>query len=383
MTTLSLSLCSLLLGTGALPVFAEDTALVEAEDVSAALAELPAAKEVPGLVALAFQDGAIVMWGATGVRASGSKEPIRIDDPVHLGSCSKAMTATLIARFVENGTLQWTTTLAEAMPEFAKKVDPGFRDTTVEQFLKHRGGIAERRRPEIMAIHGEFDSAEGAPAEVREAVLARVMSKPPLAPPEDGFDYSNFGYMAAAAMLERKTGGTWSDLIEAHLFEPLGLDTAGVGSPTGPNAPVGHQEKDGGWVALPPGPEGVLPNWMGPAGLVHASLPDWARFVSSHLAGERGDEAAGLSPETYRLLHQGPNASPYAAGWALDHHTWSWGEGTVLTHNGSDGTWMSMVWAMPEWDLTIVVASNCAGDAGEVVVGEATELLRTSLGFDD
>lgn len=353
------------------------------EDVSLALEAVRADTGVPGLAALAFQDGEVALWGAAGVRVAGTDAALSIHDPLHLGSCAKAMTASLAARLIEQGVLDWDTTLAAALPELAKAADAGYHDVTLEELLQHRGGIAERARPEIQALHGKLGELEGEPADVRLRILAHVLASPPRPLPASGFDYSNFGYMTAGAMLGARTGRPWEELIVAELFRPMGLASGGVGSPAGDGVPVGHRRTDdGGWEPLPPGPGGALADALGPAGLVHMALPDWAAFVADHLAGERGEDGF-LTAETYQRLHRAPDRSGYAAGWGLGNHTWSWGEGRVLTHNGSDSTWLSVVFAMPEWDLVVVTATNAADTPGQLATDRAKTLLLELLGFED
>ena len=110
----------------------------EGEDLSEALEALRERAGAPGVVALALQDGEIAAWGAAGVRAFGSEAPMTIDDPVHLGSCAKAITATLVARLIEDELLTWDTTIAQALPEFSKKIDEGFHGVVRIESMKHR-----------------------------------------------------------------------------------------------------------------------------------------------------------------------------------------------------------------------------------------------------
>lgn len=357
-------------------------AAVEGENLSGLLEAIRKDAEVPGVVVMALQDGEVAAWAAAGVRAQGSQESITIEDPMHLGSCGKAMTSTLVARLIEDGLLDWTTTIAEALPDFAEGIDPGFHDVTIEQLMRHRGGIAERRRPEIQALYGELENITGTPNEVRLAILGRVMASPPVPPAKNGFDYSNFGYMTAGAMVEHLAKRPWEELIVEKVFRPLGMESAGVGSPSGVGVPVGHLREDDDWAPLPPGPGGVLPDCMGPAGLIHSNLADWGKFVSDHLGGERGEDGL-VTSESYKRLHGDPFASRYAAGWGISKHTWSWGEGQVLAHNGSDNSWYSVVFAMPEWDLVVLAASNCAGAAGQQAAERGRDLILEELGFRD
>ena len=351
------------------------------ENLSEALEAVRAKAGVPGLLSMAVQDGEITAWAAAGVRKAGAPELMSIHDPIHLGSCSKAMTSTLAATLIEAGVMTWETTIAQALPEFSKTIDEGFHTVTIEELLQHRGGIAERRRPEIAALHETLATLEGTPVATRLEILALVLAPPPLPPAPNTFDYSNFGYMTAGAMMEELTGKSWEALILERLFEPLGMRSAGVGSPFGEGVPVGHLRENGSWTPLKPGPEGQLHKAMSPAGLLHTNLEDWAKFMGEHMAGAREEDGL-LSAETYQRLQENPG-SGYAAGWGIAKHTWSWGSGKVLTHNGSDGTWHSLVYALPEWDLVIMSASNASESAGDQATREAKNLMLESLGFLD
>src|SRR5499427_10675590 len=66
-----------------------------------------------GMAAAVLRGERIVAQGAAGVRKRGSAERITLDDRFHLGSCTKAMTATLVAMLVEEGKLNWTASFFE------------------------------------------------------------------------------------------------------------------------------------------------------------------------------------------------------------------------------------------------------------------------------
>jgi CubicO group peptidase (beta-lactamase class C family) len=353
------------------------------EDISAALELARAEANVPGVVAMAVQDGEVIAWGAAGERAMGKKDPLTIHDPMHLGSCTKSMTSSLVARLIEKEVLTWETTIAEAIPEFATKIDEGYHTVTIEELLKHQGGIAERRRPKVAEFHGKMAEMEGDPVDVRREVLAMVLALPRSPSAPGSFDYSNYGYMTAGAMIETITGKSWEELMVEELFKPMGMESAGIGSPSGEGVPVGHRTIGGGvHIPLKPGPGGALPDCMSPAGLAHSNLLDWSRFVGEHLAGERGEDGF-LTAENYQRMHKDPGGSGYAAGWGLGKFAWSWGSGTTIEHNGSDNTWYSFVMGIPEVDLTILVAVNCAGDGAGKVTPLARDLLLTAAGFKE
>ena len=62
-----------------------------------------------------MKDGEIIASGAVGVRALGRDVPVTIDDRFHLGSDTKAMTATLAGMMVDKGKLRWDSTVGEVL----------------------------------------------------------------------------------------------------------------------------------------------------------------------------------------------------------------------------------------------------------------------------
>src|SRR6266496_3202449 len=102
-----------------------------------------------GMVAAVLRGERIIAQGVAGVRKRGTAERITLDDQFHLGSCTKAMTATLVAMLVEEGRLNWTTTLAELFADTVKPMHTAWEKVTVRQVLAHRAGL--RHEPDGLA----------------------------------------------------------------------------------------------------------------------------------------------------------------------------------------------------------------------------------------
>src|SRR5208283_14443 len=90
-----------------------------------------------GMAAAVLRGERIIAQGAAGVRKRGTAERITLDDRFHLGSAAKAMTATL----VEEGRLNWTTTLGELFADTVKPMHPAWEKVTLRQVLAHRSGL--------------------------------------------------------------------------------------------------------------------------------------------------------------------------------------------------------------------------------------------------
>src|ERR1041385_5752674 len=84
------------------------------------LEPLRASGKVPALASAVIVEGKIKGVGAVGIRKGGSPIAVKGTDLWHVGSCTKAMTATLIAFEVERKKMQWDMTVADALPDLQK-----------------------------------------------------------------------------------------------------------------------------------------------------------------------------------------------------------------------------------------------------------------------
>ena len=224
--------------------------------------------------------------GVTGVRKAGADVAATADDLWHLGSDTKAMTAVVIAKLVEQGKLTWDTTIEAVLPKPVANARPEFGGVTLLQLLSHRAGlVANLNWPQLARTPGP-------PRAQRLAALQTAASTPLASPPGTKYEYSNLGYVIAATMAETVADRAWEDMIRDVVFKPLGMTSVGFGG-TGTTGqidqPWPHQAN--GQPMPANGPAIDNPPIMGPAGTVHCSLADWARFVADQLRGLQGHGA--------------------------------------------------------------------------------------------
>src|SRR5262249_4337674 len=117
---------------------------------------------------------------------------------------------------------------------------------------------------------------------------------------------------------------------------------------------------------------------LGPAGTVHCSIPDWARFAALHNAALRGKPRL-LKAETFRALHTPPPGFEYAAGWAGCQRPWAGGQS--LTHSGSNTAWFSTVWLAPRLNIAFLAATNQGDKVAERANDDAIVALIRANGF--
>ena len=163
------------------------------ESIDVALEEIRAKHRQPGIAAAVAREDGIIALGATGVRREGSKDRVGVKDRFHVGSCTKAMTATVIAILVEEGKLAWDTPIVKVLPELEKSIDPGYRTVTLEQLLQHRAGVPSftQPSPDDQAL---LASITGSPLEQRRRFAAKLLERKPEVEPGTTMVYSNAGY---------------------------------------------------------------------------------------------------------------------------------------------------------------------------------------------
>ncbi len=328
---------------------------------------------MPAMAAAVVTSDGIKFVGAVGVRKRGTEIPVALDDLWHLGSDGKIMTSTLIARLIERGQLRWDITLAEVFPEFAPQMNPDFRQVTLLQLLSHHAGLPAN-------LDLEKYGGDDAP-QLRLRAVQEELAKKPESKPGSTYFYSNLGYIIAAAVVEKTTGTAWEKIIAGEVFQPLQMNSAGFGGTGTPgkiDQPWPHTE-DGTPVSAN-GPAMDNPPVMGPAGRIHCSIQDWARFVQDQLRGARGEPAL-LKPDSYQKLQTQPFGGEYALGWIVVSR--SWGGGTVLNHGGDNTMNFANVWVAPKKDFAILVCVNQSGDqafqASDEAVGALFDLLQKKM----
>lgn len=324
------------------------TAQTADEVIAKAMAAHP---KVPAMAILVIRNGGVTEEAVHGVRAADAPDKAAFGDVWHLGSDSKAMTATMIARLVERGVLSWDTPLERLLPDLAAEMRPEYRKVTLAQLLSHTAGLPENA--DFAFIRTFYDDPRPLPVQ-RLAYARRALTDPPVAPLGTKVSYSNSGLMIAAAVAEHATGASFEDLMRAEVFGPLGMTSAGFG-PTHRGQPLGHEAGK----PLTGNPADNPLAWA-PAGGMHMSLEDWAKFAIDHMQGEQGGGKL-LRRETYAYLHT-PVLGQSALGWGVSQGKFGV-SGRLLQHAGSNGDWFALIGIVPELHDGVLVATNAAEDA--------------------
>ena len=284
-------LASAVLGLAAGPESAADIAdtLIEATGSPGAAVVRSCAGEIEEAVA--------------GLRVAGGESPVQPGDLWHMGSNTKAMTATLAARLVEQGVMSWDATIAQGLAGLDLEIDAALRSATLEALLAHRAGVKSNAGLVTALRLRGIDADRDLQAD--RLVYARAVLGEAGGPGGE-YRYSNAGYVIAAMMMEQAAGAPYEALMAREVFEPLGMERAGWGPPGEPGAadqPRGHGS--GLFGGLDPREPGSgadnPPGAMNPAGPnVHLPMDDLAAFLAAHRD----------HPASYLVKQAGPGCTP-------------------------------------------------------------------------
>ncbi|WP_304176135.1 serine hydrolase [Phenylobacterium aquaticum] len=336
-------------------------------ELQALLASAMAEGQVPAMGAVVIRDGKVEAVAVRGVRRADQPAAVRLDDRWIIGSTAKPQTVALIARLVDRGVLSWDAPLAKMLPDLASGMRPEYRTVTLVQLLSHHAGLPENLT-DLSLFDGYFKDRRPLAAQRLDYIVRALAEAPAYAPGTD-FGYSNTGFLIAALVAERATGKTYETLIRQEVFAPLGMTTAGFAA-TGPGQPMGHDK------GAPVGPSN--PDMFAPAGNLHMSLGDWAKFNLDQLAGARGHGRL-LSAASYRLMQ---SAQPNGTGgldWGLQPAI-AGRQGPVMVHGGSDGFWFAYVVLFPGTGNGALVIDNASAEmGGDAAARTVLKALLTGL----
>jgi CubicO group peptidase (beta-lactamase class C family) len=330
-------------------------------DLSALASEIVAEEKLPGMAIAALRDGNVEV-AVSGKREVGKPEDAQKSDTWLVGSIGKSMTATMIARLIDQGKLRWDSTIGEVLPDYGFR--PEFKDITILQILRHRSGLVQDegvRKPFVDSIAAAAGSTD--PVKIRAAYVKNILSREPIGKPGERMAYSNAGYAVAAHMAEKVSGKPFADLMTELVFKPLGMSSAGVdksapGSPNTPGQPHGHAKGPGGEFRPMVVGGGVMSEmFAGAGGGIYMSIEDLLKFANYHLKGLRG-EVTLMSKANFDQIHETPEPSgqmAYGCGFGVISEVTP---EPFHGHNGSDGTFMAEMAIFPKSNIAVVAITN-------------------------
>lgn len=324
------------------------------QSASALASEVLKDHSIPAVGIVLIRHGRIADEAVAGVRARDNPAPVRKSDLWHIGSDEKAMTATMIARLVERGTLSWDAPLSTLIPELLTKMRADYRSVNLVELLSHRAGLQDL----IDSDYYESLYHDRRPMHLQRVDYVKMaLSWPPAYPPGTDAKYSNRGTVIAALAAEDATHASYEELMRREVFAPLGMRSPRFDPPR-------HGELAGHDGDTPEyGLMADNPPVDAPAGEVRLTLHDWATFAIDQMDGDRG-KGRLLKTATYRMLHTGQAGTIYGLGWGV-RTSLNGVSGRFLTHGGSNGYWDAIIVLEPDKENGFLIVANSASDSAQ------------------
>lgn len=319
------------------------------------------AAQIPALGYAVISADSILEMQMLGNKKINTLSPATLHDNFRIGSNTKAITCTIAAMLVKQGRLNWDTPFFSLFPAYKQQSNPAYYSLTLRELLTFRNKLIKYTYSNDLPRTTDITGDE---ASQRRQFAIWLLQQPPV-PDTSEINFSNSGYVLAGLMLEKATHKSYPQLVK-ELGKQLHI-SFGFGSPNtmSTTQPWGH---DGNLQPEAPGNNPKL-NWLLPAGNIHVSLHDYARFIQLQLQGLRGKSAL-LPAQTFELLHYGLPVFSYGWFWQINeggHH---------VSHNtGNPGTFVTKVAVIKEADRAYIVFTNVQQEQ----TYEAVEILLHAL----
>lgn len=272
-----------------------------------------------------------------------------LKDRFHIGSNTKAMTAFMIAKYVEKGKLKWTTKFFDLFPGWKSKSRKEYENITLQDLLSHRAGIQPFQGELSDPVIPDF---KGTKQQKREQFAKFVLTLQPLFPNEESpFIYSNAGYTLATLMAEKVTNKSWEQLMEKVFNRDLRLDIKFSWPENQQNKDTwGHNFESNRLIPVPSNTDYHL-DYTEPAGDINIKIKDYIRFIQLNLKGLQGKNNY-LKAKTYTFIHKGFKS--YSLGWFNIYENGK----ELSTHSGTAGTYYTLVHIDRIKNLAYIIFTN-------------------------
>jgi CubicO group peptidase (beta-lactamase class C family) len=288
-----------------------------------------------------------------------------------VGSISKLFTATAAMQLAEQGRLDIDQPLIRYLPEFSfqNRLSPD-RPVTPRLLMTHHSGLPGD------LLKGMFTRDPQPFTQVVQEV--RNLYAP--YPPNLIFSYSNLGLSLLGHAIQNVSGRPFADHLETSLLRPLGMNHSQfLYRPS--DSPLMSKGYRKGRETAEPGLRDL------PAGGLNSSALEMSRFLQMIFAGGRADEIPLLQAETLAEMLRPQNSEvaldlnfKVGLGYMLsglggvDIRN----AGTVAHHSGGTILFHSLLIALPEQKLGVVVLAN-SDSARAAVQKVGPEALKLAL----
>jgi D-alanyl-D-alanine carboxypeptidase len=310
-----------------------------------------AKERIPGVSVGVVRDGKVVLAKGYGMANVELSVPATPDTVYELLSVTKQFTAAAILMLVEEGKIGLDDPIAKHLPNTPAAWSP----VTVRHLLTHTSGITD-----YTDVPGWFKTIrlDRSPEDLLEPVKALPLGFQP----GDRWRYSNAGYYLLGMILEKVSGKSYAEFLQARIFKPLQMTSTRVNSMTAlvPHRASGYHIGAVPWRPADPGEadrvqnaEYVSPTQKWAAGAVVSTVTDLAKWDAALYTEKLLKKTTLRQMWTPARLNNGAEA-PYGFGNELDME---YGH-RVAGHQGGGMAFNATLLRFPDDRLTVIVLCN-------------------------
>lgn len=296
-------------------------------------------QDIPAISVAVVQNNQIACSIAQGWADLEQRVPNTTKSRHRLASLSKPIAAVLTMKLVEEDKVALGDSIRKLLPE----LPPRYGAVTIRRLLSHQSGIREYSDMSEVLSTRHYSSLE-------EAARAIFVDSPLLFEPGAKTAYTTYGYTLLGAALERATGQSFKQILEARLpdfsLDDIGTLTLGRVRPYRKSASTR-------WENAP----AFDASNKYPGGGIVSTAVEYANFLIQLSSGRLLRKESVAAMWTRQLLSDG-SLVPYATlGWATGVR----GDQRYFTHGGlQPGTTTVMHW-FPNLDSGSVILCNAEG----------------------
>ena len=297
--------------------------------------------DAPGAAVIVVRDGEVLFRGARGMASMELGVALEPEHVFRLGSITKQFTAVAVLQLVEQGKIALDDPITRFVPDYPTHG----HEITVAQLLTHTSGISNYTN--IPGYMGD----ERIRRDLSTEELVDVFDELEMDfEPGERWSYSNSGYVLLGAIIEEASGMPYSEYVEKHLFEPLGLEDSHYGGPQLVERRVEGYNGAPGQIANAPFLSMTQPH---AAGSLLSTVDDLARWNAALFGGEVLS-AETLEAMTTKVVLADDTTFDYGYGFQLGDFR---GEPIVHHGGGIPGFVTNALW-LPESKVYVAVLSN-------------------------
>jgi serine-type D-Ala-D-Ala carboxypeptidase/endopeptidase len=249
-----------------------------------------------------------------------------------IGSCSKPMTAALLAELIALGEVTLDDPIAKLLPAGTSVPSYDGRQITIRDIVTHTSGLPSFPPQWWRTADRNNPYAGLSERDLLDALAATKLTRAP----GSQWEYSNFATMVLSYALAKRSRKDFETLLRERLLTPLGMNDTYVGKrPPHVRLAQGHLSN-----GLPTGPWD-FPVDMAGVGGVRATLPDMMRY----LEGQLGTRDSAITPALARTQQEVARVSGHTMGmnWEILSSAKIANGRTIVMHGGGTGGYTSFV----------------------------------------